>query len=410
MSSGSGDALRAGFIGLGIMGSRMAANLRAAGFELTVWNRTAETAQQWAAQHGAKAVGTPAEVAASSDVVITMVVDGEQVERVLLGDSGAIDGAHDESLFIDMSRPQSLRRHVDDRPDGGAADRSLRERGGIAFLDAPVTGSSPKAEDGTLTIMVGGALEDFERARPLFEAMGELLVHAGPVGDGQMIKLINNTVAAINTAAAGEALLVGRKAGVDLDALVTVMSAGSGGSAMLDLKHQAMRDRDYTTLFKLEHMKKDVGSVPRRGGAARRRPRVCEAAHELLDAADAVGLGEQDFAAMFEALDAELGRLSSDATRSARRAASPRPPGPPVAADVAALGADDHVGRLGVGGVADAAHGRGIDAGQAARSEHVRRAVAEHDLDRAVVDEVQLFLGLVVVVAALRTWAASRSR
>lgn len=297
MSSGSGDALRAGFIGLGIMGSRMAANLRAAGFELTVWNRTAETAKRWAAQHGAKAVGTPAEVAASSDVVITMVVDGGQVERVLLGDSGAIDGAHDESLFVDMSTigPTAARRIAS----------LLSERGGIAFLDAPVTGSSPKAEDGTLTIMVGGALEDFERARPLFEAMGKLLVHAGPVGDGQMIKLINNTVAAVNTAAAGEALLVGRKAGVDLDALVTVMSAGSGGSAMLDLKHQAMRDRDYTTLFKLEHMKKDVGlfvDEAEKLGAGRE---FATAAHELLAASSEMGLGDQDFAAMFEALDSD---------------------------------------------------------------------------------------------------------
>ena len=101
-------------------------------------------------------------------------------------------------------------------------------------MDAPVTGSSPKAEDGTLTIMAGGEEADFERARPLFEAMGELVVHVGPLGHGQMVKLINNAVAAINTAVVGEALLLGKRAGLDLDALVEVMSAGSGASAMLD--------------------------------------------------------------------------------------------------------------------------------------------------------------------------------
>jgi 3-hydroxyisobutyrate dehydrogenase-like beta-hydroxyacid dehydrogenase len=295
VSATAGDRLRAGFIGLGIMGSRMAANLRAAGFELAVWNRTAATAQEWAAAHGARAFATPAEVAALSDVVITMVVDGGQVERVLLGDGGAIDGAHDDSLFVDMSTigPTAARRIAS----------LLAARGGVSFLDAPVTGSSPKAGDGTLTIMVGGAPEDFERARPLFEAMGKLLVYAGPVGDGQMIKLINNTVAAVNTAAAGEALLVGRKAGVDLDALVTVMSAGSGGSAMLELKHQAMRDRDYTTLFKLEHMKKDVGLFLEEADKLGAGSRFARGAQELLEAADGIGLGEQDFAAMFEALD-----------------------------------------------------------------------------------------------------------
>jgi len=284
-----------GFIGLGIMGSRMAASLRGAGFEVAVWNRTAEIAERWAGEHGGKAFGTPAEVAATSDAVITMVVDGPQVEGVLLGDGGAADGAHDDSLFIDMSTigPTWARRIAS----------SLAARGGVPFLDAPVTGSSPKAQDGTLTIMAGGEATDFERARPLFEAMGELIVHAGPIGDGQMIKLINNTVAAVNTATAGEALLIGQRAGVDLDALVTVMSAGSGGSAMLELKHQAMRDRDYETLFKLEHMKKDVGLLLDEAERLGTGKRFARAANDVLTEAQELGLGEQDFAAMFEALE-----------------------------------------------------------------------------------------------------------
>ena len=121
-----------------------------------------------------------------------------------------------------------------------------------------MTGSSPQAQDGTLTIMVGGTDPDFERAKPVLEAMGELIVHAGPLGQGQMVKLINNAVAAANATVVGQALLVGASAGVDLDALVEVMGPGAGGSAMLDLKAGPMRSHDYTTLFKLEHMLKDV--------------------------------------------------------------------------------------------------------------------------------------------------------
>ena len=150
----------------------------------------------------------------------------------------------------------------------GAALPSAASR----FLDAPVTGSSPKAEDGTLTIMVGGDRRDFERARPLFEAMGKLVVHAGGSGDGQTVKVINNAVAAANTAVVAEALLLGKRVGIDLDALVTVMRAGSGASAMLELKERPMREHDYATLFKLAHMLKDVRlclDEARRGRASR---------------------------------------------------------------------------------------------------------------------------------------------
>jgi 3-hydroxyisobutyrate dehydrogenase-like beta-hydroxyacid dehydrogenase len=281
-------------MGLGIMGSRMAANLSSAGCELTVWNRTRATADEWAKRHEATVADSPAAVAASSDVVITMVVDGPQVESVLLGENGVATGARSGLLCIDMSTigPSAAR--------GIAA--ALAERG-ITFVDAPVTGSSPKAEDGTLTIMAGGEETDFKRARPLFAAMGELIVHVGPVGHGQMVKLINNTVAAINTAVAAEALLLGKKADVDLDALVKVMNAGSGGSAMLALKAQAMRDHDYTTLFKLEHMLKDLRLCLTEAEALGYGFGIAESVAALLEAADQHGLGEQDFAAMLDVLE-----------------------------------------------------------------------------------------------------------
>src|SRR5205085_2206967 len=169
--------------------------------------------------------------------------------QVLLGEGGALHGASAGLVCVDCSTigPTATR----------AIGTRLAERG-VAMVDAPVTGSAPRAQDGTLTIMAGGAPEDFERARPVLEAMGKLIVHAGPLGHGQMVKLINNAVAATNAATVAQALLVAARTGVDLDALVEVMAAGSGGSAMLELKAEPMRKHDYAPLFKLEHMLKDV--------------------------------------------------------------------------------------------------------------------------------------------------------
>ena len=281
------------------MGSRMAANLRRAGFELTVFNRTRATAEAWAAEHGGEVADTPAAVATAADVVITMVVDGAHVESVLLGERGVAEGARDGLLCIDMSTisPADTRRI-----GAGLAGR------GVAFMDAPVTGSSPKAQDGTLTIMAGGSAADFERARPLFEAMGELIVHAGELGDGETIKVINNAVAAVNTAAVAEALVLASSSGIDLDALVRVMSAGSGGSAMLDLKSPAMRTHDYATLFKLEHMLKDVTLCLAEADAAGVPFELAAAVREILAAAAGQGLGEQDFAALLEVVEERAGK------------------------------------------------------------------------------------------------------
>jgi 3-hydroxyisobutyrate dehydrogenase-like beta-hydroxyacid dehydrogenase len=286
---------RIGFVGLGIMGSRMAANLRRAGYELTVYNRTRERAQAWADEHGGTVVDSPADVGAASDIVITMVVDGAQVTEVLLGEDGVGQGAAAGTLCVDMSTiaPGDSRRI--------AAALAERE---IGFVDAPVTGSSPKAEDGTLTIMASGAPDHVARSQPLFEAMGELIVHVGDeVGLGEMVKLINNAVAAANAHTLAQALVVGRATGVDLDALTRVMGAGSGGSAMLALKAQPMREHDYTTLFKLDHMLKDVRLCLEEGQAAGVPFPAAAAVREALTAGAGRGLGDEDFAAILEAVE-----------------------------------------------------------------------------------------------------------
>ena len=283
--------MEVGFAGLGIMGSRMAANLRDAGHDVTVWNRTRAKADAF----GGPVADSPRELARACDVLITMLVDGGQVESVL---HDAVGGARPGALFVDMSTiaPRQAR----------ALGEALGKRD-VRFLDAPVTGSSPKAEDGTLTIMAGGAAEDFERARPLFELMGEQVLHVGPVGHGQAIKLINNAVAAANTSTVAQALIAGAAAGVDLDALTRVMASGSGGSAVLDLKAGPMRAHDHTTLFKLEHMLKDVQLCLAEARASGGTFPFAGLAAELYGAGVGRGLGEQDFAAVLEVVEGLAG-------------------------------------------------------------------------------------------------------
>jgi 3-hydroxyisobutyrate dehydrogenase-like beta-hydroxyacid dehydrogenase len=280
---------RVGFLGLGIMGSRMAANVARAGFVVTAWTHTPGKASAWAGAHGAAAVSTPAEAAAASDIVVSMVVDGEQVAEVMLGEEGVAAGARPGLLAIDSSTigPAAARRV-------GAA---LAESG-VEMLDAPVTGSSPRAEDGTLTIMVGGHSGGYERALPVLEAMGSLIVHVGGLGQGQMLKLLNNAVAAANAAALAEALVLARATGVDLDAVEKVLGAGSGGSVQLDTKAAAMRAHDFAPLFKAEHMLKDVRLCLGEARAAGVDFAAADHAEDLLSAVVARGDGEQDYAAI----------------------------------------------------------------------------------------------------------------
>jgi 3-hydroxyisobutyrate dehydrogenase-like beta-hydroxyacid dehydrogenase len=283
-----------GFIGLGIMGSRQAASLRREGYELIVHNRTSERAEAWAAEHGGDVAATPREVGERAGVVITMVVDGPQVEALLLGEDGAAAAAKPGTLFIDMSTigPADARRI-------GAA-LADRDHG---FVDAPVTGSAPKAEDGTLTIMAGGRDEDMARAMPLLQAMGEIIVHVGEVGTGQQVKVLSNAVSAVNCATLAQALVVGRRAGVDLEALLKVMRAGSANSTMLQLKGEPMLAHDFSPLFKLDHMLKDVRLCLQEAREAGAAFPAAALAGELYAAGSGRGLGEQDFAAVLEVVE-----------------------------------------------------------------------------------------------------------
>ncbi len=295
----TGRPERIGFLGLGIMGSRMAANVARAGFPLSVWTHTPGKAERWAQEHAASALATPAELAAASDIVVSMVVDGAQVAEVMLGDGGVVEAARTDLLAVDMSTIGP----VDARRIGAA----LGARG-VHMLDAPVTGSSPRAEDGSLTIMVGGEAAEYERAKPLLEAMGHLIRHVGELGQGQMLKLINNALGAANAAALAEALLLADATGIDLDSFEEVVGAGSGASAQLAAKAGAMRRHDYSTLFKTAHMLKDVRLCLDEAQAAGVPFPAAGHARELLSAAMGRGRGEEDYAAIIEAAEGLAGR------------------------------------------------------------------------------------------------------
>jgi 3-hydroxyisobutyrate dehydrogenase-like beta-hydroxyacid dehydrogenase len=281
------------------MGSRMAANLAKAGYPLTVWTHTDGKAARWAAEHGATAVQTPAQVAAMSEIVVSMVVDGAQVESVLCGADGVLEAAGRDLLCVDCSTiaPTDTRR----------IGAQLAERG-VRMIDAPVTGSSPRAQAGTLTIMVGGPESDFERAKPLLEAMGELIVHVGELGQGEMLKLINNSLGAANAAAVAEALVLADATGVNLDALQAVTQSGSGASAQMEMKSGPMRNHDYTTLFKTEHLLKDVRLCLEEAQAAGVPFPAAGHARDLLAATVGRGHGAEDYAALIEAAEGLAGR------------------------------------------------------------------------------------------------------
>jgi 3-hydroxyisobutyrate dehydrogenase len=285
---------RVAFFGLGIMGGPMAANLARAGFELTVWTRTSEKTERYAAEHGVRAASTPAEAADAADAVVSIVPDSPQVEAVLFGDSGAAEGLAPGALVVDMSTiAPSASKRIGERLAGD----------GIDFVEAPVSGSRPKAEDGTLTIMAGGEEAAFQRALPLFEAMGERIVHVGPLGHAQLAKLLTNVMGAVNAAALAEAVVAVRRAGIDRDAFLEVAAGSAGNSAMLTLKGRSMFEGSFEPLFKLEHMLKDIRHCVAEAEALGVELRLGRLVEGLYAQAAEEGHGEEDFAAVITAVE-----------------------------------------------------------------------------------------------------------
>jgi 3-hydroxyisobutyrate dehydrogenase len=273
-----------GFIGLGLMGRPMAANLLKAGFPVTVWNRTASRTQALVAQ-GARAAATPREAAAAADVLITIVSDPPALEQVLFGEQGALAGLRRGSVLVDSSTVSpALARRV----AAACADR------GVEFLDAPVTGGTWGAEKGELVFMVGGPSETLARVEPVLSAMGKRWFHLGPHGSGQTVKLAMNMLFALEVDALAEALALATAGGVPGEKLVEVMQSSMGRAPVLDVKAPMLLKRDYPPSFPLRLMHKDLTlalelakqlGVPLPAGTAAREAYdvVLRAAREDLD-------------------------------------------------------------------------------------------------------------------------------
>jgi len=237
-----------GFIGLGIMGKPMARNLLKAGHSLVVYDiRPGPLADL--REGGATPAASCSDAAARSEIVITMLPDGPDVETAVLGPQGVLAGVRKGSLVVDMS---SISPQVSQKIGAACAEK------GVDFLDAPVSGGEPKAIDGTLAIMVGGAPAAFERARPILEKMGSAVTLTGPVGAGNTTKLANQIMVACNIAAMGEALVLATRAGLDPEIVFNAVKGGLAGSTVLNVKAPMLIARNFKPGFRIELHEKDL--------------------------------------------------------------------------------------------------------------------------------------------------------
>jgi 2-hydroxy-3-oxopropionate reductase len=239
---------KVGFVGLGIMGRPMARNLMEAGYELVLYNRTRSKAEELAGG-GAEVATSPEQVARKSRVIFTMLPGPPEVEEIVAGEGGLLEGAGEGSLIVDTSTSSPvLAREL---------ARIARERR-VGMLDAPVSGGDVGAEEGMLSIMVGGNEEDFEQARPLFEVMGQTVTHVGPSGAGQVVKACNQILVALTIEAVSEALVLGSKAGVSPEKILEVLSGGLAANKVMEVKREKFIERDFEPGGKVEFHRKDL--------------------------------------------------------------------------------------------------------------------------------------------------------
>ena len=240
-----------GFVGLGIMGKPMARNLMQAGYALTVYDIVGEPVEELATE-GATPAASSAEVAATTDKIITMLPDSADSERAILGPNGVLEGAKPGSIVIDMS---SISPIVSQKIAAECA------RQGVAMLDAPVSGGEPGAINGTLAIMVGGPQEVFDQCVDLLQVMGGNVALTGEVGAGNTTKLANQIIVALNITALSEALVLAQKAGVDPEKVFQAIRGGLAGSAVMEAKAPMMLDRNFQAGFRIRLHQKDLRNV-----------------------------------------------------------------------------------------------------------------------------------------------------
>ena len=291
--------MKIGFVGTGTMGQPMLSNLLKKGHSVVAYD-IVEAMLEGAVKRGATRAGSAAEAAKASELVITMLPSSSHVEAAYLGTGGVLEGIASGRLCIDMSTadPTSSRRVAE-----------AAKKRGVRFIDAPVSGGVPRAEEGTLAIMVGGEPRDFEEAKPVLACMGANLIHVGPVGSGEVAKICNNLIAGVAAVAVSEAFRIAEGFGVDPKVLTDVISKSSGNTWVMEHAHpvpgmvaKAPANRDYAPGFMTDLMAKDLGLAVSAARDLRVPVFVAPAAQQLLRLASSQGLGRKDFSVVYEFL------------------------------------------------------------------------------------------------------------
>jgi 2-hydroxy-3-oxopropionate reductase len=282
-----------GFIGLGIMGKPMVRNLLKAGYAVTVFNRSRPAMEELAAD-GAALADSPQALAEASDVVITMLPDGPDVELVLLGSDGVLAGSHAGMLLIDMSTisPAMAQRLSE-----------IARSKGVGMLDAPVSGGEQGAINAALSIMVGGEAEDFERARPMFEALGKTITLCGGAGAGQIVKACNQVAVALSIAATAEALALGAKAGVDGEVILRVLGGGLANSRVMELRGPTMARRTFKPGFRARLHAKDLRIIMETARQSKVALPFSALAEQLFTGLVASGRGDYDHSGLLDIIE-----------------------------------------------------------------------------------------------------------
>jgi len=280
--------MKIGLIGLGIMGKPMAKNILKAGHDLMVYDFNASSVDE-VVNAGAKKVANYAEIGANCDTILTMLPDSPQVKEVALGEGGLVESIKDGTVFIDMSSINPI------------ASKEISEalaKKGVKMLDAPVSGGEPKAIDGTLSFMVGGEKNIFDKYKPLLETMGASVVHCGEIGAGNVTKLANQVVVALNIAAVSEAFMLARKAGVDPNVVFEAIKGGLAGSTVMNAKAPMVLAKNFAPGFKVDLHIKDLNNALSTGHTVGAPLPLTAFAMEMMQNLRADGFGQNDHSAL----------------------------------------------------------------------------------------------------------------
>jgi 3-hydroxyisobutyrate dehydrogenase-like beta-hydroxyacid dehydrogenase len=285
-----------GFIGLGTMGMPMAANLLEKGYQVLVYNRTQQKSLELA-ENGAEVVDSPKDAARLSEVLITMLSDGQALEEVYYGDQGVLQGLHPRLTVIDCSTvsPETSKRIYHDLSVSA-----------VDFLDAPVTGSKPAAIDGTLVFMVGGLQEVMDEHMDIFDTLGKTTLHMGPSGSGSQTKLAHNTMVGIHAAALSEGMSIAAKSGIDVGKFLSIVKLGAANSRQAELKGDKMLSRDFSNQFSLKLMSKDLNLSSQFTEQLELSLPLLRAARERFQSGMDHGWGDLDLAAIIQCYEEEM--------------------------------------------------------------------------------------------------------